>query len=108
MCPTTAAASSKYMILLSKIATTAVFMINGTINYEYALWVSLWGFIAATVLVYLVNIMLVKRMKRQSIIVWFMAGVIILSGILIPIFAGLDAKDLHEAGGNVWEFKSFC
>ena len=74
---------------------------------DYALWVSFWSVIGAVLGLHGANIYM-KKFKRQSIIVFFLALVLGLSVIGVPYFGIKDIVRAEENGFDFYGFKSLC
>ena len=73
----------------------------------YGLWIGFWSCIGM-ILGLCGTQVYMKRTGRQSIIVWTLVFVFILSVIAIPIFGGLSIKKEHDEGLDLWAFNSVC
>lgn len=56
-------ATGMYMIMFSTAASTAVFMINDMILYDYALWIGFWCFFGSVIGLILLN-KIMKKLNR--------------------------------------------
>ena len=85
--PAVASATGMYMIIFSSGATSIMMMSYGALPLDFALWIGLWSALG----IYLCLSILAKILKktnRPSIIVFVLASVLLVSAIMVPIFAG--------------------
>ena len=102
-----ATSTGQYLILFSTVASCTIYFVYGTLDWQYGLWVAAWCALAAQILLYFINLV-VKRFKRQSIILVFLTGLLVLTVIMVPTFGGLDAQKSLDEGKDIWALSSFC
>ena len=95
--------TSLFMAMLSKIAAVLLNMLSGLVIYDLALLLTIIMTICSSIMIIFVN-KLLKRYKRQSIIIIIMVCVQTVALILAPIYAILQGSKSED----FWEFKSFC
>ena len=78
-----------YMIMFSTFASSIIYITYGALNQEFAIWLGFWSIIGIIAGISLVDT-LIKRYNRQSIIVFILCFVLLISAILVPIFNGLE------------------
>ena len=100
-------ATGMYMIMFSTAASTAVFMINDMILYDYALWIGFWCFFGSVVGLIMLN-KIMKKLNRQSPIIILLSFILGISALIVPIFGVIDFINLTDKGNNIWEFGSIC
>lgn len=105
--PKVASASGLYLVTFSKIASTLVYYLNDQLDIAYGLWIGFWSCIGMVIGILGTQVYM-KRTGRQSIIVWCLVFVFVLSVISIPIFGGLSLKKEHDEGLDLMEFNSVC
>lgn len=105
--PSVVTATGMYMISFSVAGSTTTYIIYKMINIPFSLWVGIIGSFGATGGLALFNIV-TKKYNRQSIIVFVLSALMIISALMVPIFGGLDIKKLIDKGDDVFEFKSLC
>ncbi|CDW75048.1 UNKNOWN [Stylonychia lemnae] len=105
--PSVATSTSMYMIIFSSAGSTATYLINGYINLPYALWVGILGSIGAAGGLALFD-KFTKKYNRQSLIVFVLCGVMILTAFIVPIFSGLEIYQKLQRGESIFIFKSLC
>lgn len=89
--PKVASASGLYLVTFSKIASSLVYYLNEQLDLEYGLWIGFWSCIGM-VGGLLGTQFYMKKTGRQSIIVWCLVVIFVLSVISIPIFGGISLK----------------
>lgn len=108
--PAVQSATTSYMILFTSSSTTLQFAINGQFpgekQYDYALWFIIVGFFGGLTGQYVVA-MLVKRFKRESIIVFLMAVTIGLSAVAMSLVSLQTTLSDVERGVHLG-FNSLC
>mmetsp|Transcript_27937 Transcript_27937/g.20925 ORF Transcript_27937/g.20925 Transcript_27937/m.20925 type:complete len:163 (-) Transcript_27937:43-531(-) len=105
--PKVVSATSMYMIMYSTMSSTFVYIIFGTLNIQYALWISMFSAIGTLVGLKILNSIMVKY-DRQSPIVMILVFLLALAAIMVPVFGVMDVLDQRDDGVNIWGFKSFC
>ena len=83
--PQVSGACSLYLVCFSKIASCLVYILNGKMNFFYALWIGLWA-CTGGVIGSLCLIIYIKYGGRQSTIVFILAFEFVVSVVLIPYF----------------------
>ena len=81
--PLVSTATSMYMIMYSTAASTVMFLSYGTFNLSFAMWLSMWSSMGIIVGVSIVEY-LIKRYKRQSILVIILTVILGISAIIVP------------------------
>ncbi|MFO0117215.1 MAG: hypothetical protein ACK521_06240 [bacterium] len=89
-----------YLVLFSAWNSTIVNYLYGSINFQYGLWISFWSMIGTLIGLYSAD-MYVKKSGKQSIFVWMLVAVFILSAIVAPIFGGLS---IAKSSNPIWQF----
>lgn len=87
--PRVAGATSMYLVLYTTFNSSFVNVLYDTLNFEYATWLSFWSSIGSVIGLYLAD-SYVKKSGKQSIFVWILVVVFIISAIVAPVFGGLD------------------
>lgn len=91
--PAVSGASASFMILFTSSITTVQFIILGLLPWDYGLWFAANGFFAGLVGTLLIGY-LVKRYKKQSIIIFFVAVAILFAALLMCGVGIYNSKDL--------------
>jgi uncharacterized membrane protein YfcA len=98
--PAVSAASTAAMIFFTAFAATTSFVVFGLLIYDYAVMLAFIGFVSTLVgqigLAYLM-----KNNQRNSLIVFSIGGVVLLSAILMTIqsMISMAAGEKHHSGG---------
>ena len=74
---------------------------------DYALWIALWSTIGAILGLKGAN-WYMNKFGRQSIIVFCLTFIMIISTIGVPFFGFIDLKKKAESGENIKSFGSIC
>jgi uncharacterized membrane protein YfcA len=80
--PAVSGASASFMILFTSSITTVQFIIMGLLPWDYGLWFAANGFLAGLVGTLLIGY-LVRKYKKQSIIIFFVAVAILFAAFLM-------------------------
>jgi uncharacterized membrane protein YfcA len=105
--PRVSSSTSMYLVTFSNISACLIYFLIGKINYSYALWMSLASTIGSILALWIANIY-IKKLNRQSILVFFLSFVLFISFLGVPIFSGIDIIKINDEGKNIWKFNSFC
>ena len=105
--PKVSSATGMYIITFSKIATCVIYLIYGLLQMDYALWIAMWSTVGAIAGLKGANIYM-DKFGRQSIIVFCLTFIMIISSIGVPFFGVIDLKKKAEVGENITEFGSVC
>jgi uncharacterized membrane protein YfcA len=101
------AATGMYMVMVSSLATSVMYATYGTLDFEYAAWLSLWTVIG---LIYCLSKVstYIKQTNRHSIIVFLMTAILGVSALLVPIFSIIEAYQEMSRGRDILTFKDVC
>lgn len=105
--PLVSAASGLYLVTFSKVATTMVYIINGQLNLPLGLWVSFCSTIGS-VLSMLLAQKIMAATGRQSLIVWILVFIFVLSIGIIPVFGVKDLRKIHDQGISLMSYHHIC
>ena len=105
--PKVSSATGMYLILFSKIATSVLYVVFGQLQMDYGLWIAFFSTIGAMLGLKGAN-WYMRKFKRQSIILFFLAFILFISTIGVPFFGYVDLRKSQEQGGDIMAFKSFC
>ena len=89
--PMVSAASGLYLVTFSKIASVLVYYLNDQLPLFYSLWIGGWSTVGMLISLFITQ-RIMKKSGRQSIIVWCLVVIFIISVIAIPIFGGISLK----------------
>lgn len=105
--PKVSSATGMYIITFSKIATCLIYLIYGLLQMDYALWIAAWSTVGAIMGLKGANYYM-QRFGRQSIIVFCLTFIMIISSIGVPFFGIIDLRKKAEVGENITEMGSIC
>ena len=83
--PIVASSTGMYMVMFSTLSSWILFVISGTLNIAYGLWLSLFVIIGTVYGLKSIN-KYVKESGRQSILVIMLSIVLGISAVVVPIF----------------------
>jgi uncharacterized membrane protein YfcA len=103
--PAVASSTGMYMIMFSTAGSSITYIVFGTLNVQFGLWIGSWCAVASIIGLYILN-KVVKKFNRQSPIVFLLTFVLGLSALLVPLFAiiSLQGKSMEE----ILKFKNIC
>ena len=101
--PAVASSTGMYMIMFSTAGSSITYIVFGTLNMPFALWIGCWCAVASLIGLYILN-KVMKKFDRQSPVVFLLAFVLGLSALLVPVFAVVQLKGKT----GILEFKSIC
>ena len=81
--PLVATSTSMYMVMYSTGASTVMYLSYGAFNFPFGIWLSFWGSVGICVGVSIVD-HLIRKYKRQSILVFVLAFILSFSAVLVP------------------------
>ena len=102
--PRVAGQTGMYLVLFSSLNSVIVNYLYGSIDIPYGLWISFWSMIGTIIGLYCADLY-VKKSGKQSIFVWILVVVFIISAIVAPIFGGLS---IAASQNPLWQFTSPC
>ena len=105
--PKVSSATGMYMVTFSKVATTFLYLVFGLLTIDYGLWIAFWSSVG-TILGLAVANWYMNKFQRQSIIVFFLAFVLFISVVCVPIFSGTKLAKLAADGFDIHAFKPLC
>ena len=105
--PKVSSATGMYIITFSKIATCVIYLIYGLLQMDYALWIAMWSTIGAIAGLKGANYYM-EKFGRQSIIVFCLTFIMIVSSIGVPFFGVIDLKKKVDVGKDIKAFGSVC
>ena len=89
--PAVASSTGMYMIMFSTAGSSITYIVFGTLNIQFGLWIGAWCAVASLIGLYILN-KVVKKFDRQSPIVFLLTFVLGLSALLVPVFAIVNLK----------------
>ena len=103
--PAVASSTGMYMIMFSTAGSSITYIVFGTLNISYGLWIGGWCAVASIIGLYFLN-KVVKKFDRQSPIVFLLTFVLGLSAVLVPVFAIVSLRG--KSSEEILAFKSIC
>merc|ERR1711907_729566 len=100
-------ATGMYLITFSKIVTCVIYFLYGELIMDYALWAAFVSCIGSIIGLASVN-WYMRKFGRQSIIICCLTLILGLSVIGVPLFGAQNLKREHDAGKDIYGFKSIC
>lgn len=99
--PQVSSATGLYLVTFSKVASCLVYLLNGELDLPYSFWLGAWATFGSVAGMWLTNLYM-RMSGRQSIIVWMLVLVFVISVISIPILGGLSILKEMEQGKNIY------
>ena len=103
--PAVASSTGIYMIMFSTAGSSITFIVFGTLNTPYGLWIGGWCAVASIIGLYILK-KVVKKFDRQSPIVFLLTFVLGLSALLVPVFAIVSLRG--QAMSDILKFNPIC
>ena len=101
--PKVASASGMYMIIFSAGAAVMTYLFAGMINLSYGIWVGGFCIIGTFLGMWLLNTIM-KRLNRQSPLVFLLTFIFFISVIAVPVFGIQQLKGQDD----LWATNSIC
>jgi uncharacterized membrane protein YfcA len=105
--PKVSSATGMYIITFSKIATCVIYLLYGLLKMDYGLWIAFWSTVGAVAGLKGAN-WYMQKFGRQSIIVFCLTFILIISSIGVPFFGILDWKRKADVGEDITAMGSIC
>jgi len=105
--PKVSSATGLYLVTFSKIASVLIYFLDDLLDVNYGLWIGLWSCIGM-VAGLLIAQFYMKKTGRQSIIVWVLVFLLMISTVAIPIFGGLSLSKEVDEGLDLTAFSDIC
>ena len=103
--PLVATSTAMYMVLYSSTASTVIYFSYGALDLQFAAWISFWCSVGVLIGASLFD-RLFKNSKRQSLIVFILAGILALSAVVVPY---TNLQDFFEKDSEIyWQLNSIC
>ena len=87
--PKVSGATGMFLVLFSTVNTCLVNYLNGFLNLQFGVWISLWSLCGALFGMSITD-KVIAYTGKASILVWILVFVFSLSTIATPIFGGID------------------
>mmetsp|Transcript_17900 Transcript_17900/g.27679 ORF Transcript_17900/g.27679 Transcript_17900/m.27679 type:complete len:240 (-) Transcript_17900:13-732(-) len=105
--PRVSSATGLYLVLFSKISTCVLYFIFGELLLDYGFWIGFWSSVGGILGVGGANWYMAK-FGRQSIIVWVLNFMLVISVVGVPYFGVLDLIKMNDNGIDIFAFKTIC
>lgn len=105
--PKVSSATGMYIITFSKIATCVIYLLYGLLKMDYGLWIAFWSTVGAVAGLKGAN-WYMQKFGRQSIIVFCLTFILVISSIGVPFFGILDLKRKADVGEDITAMGSIC
>ena len=105
--PRVSGATGMYLVLFSTINSSFVNFLNGMINLPYGVWLGSMSMIGSILGLIFVD-WYIKRSGRQSIFVWVLVFVFLLSVIATPLFGYQSLSAEKQHGADIMAFNPIC
>lgn len=102
--PQVAAASGMYITLYNTLSTVAQFLILGRLPIVWSLFLGVFVVGCSVIGIMVINSW-VKRSGRQSLIVFILGGLVLMSAVVTPVFSFLN---MQGKAFSIWSFGSIC
>jgi uncharacterized membrane protein YfcA len=87
--PMVSSSTSMYMIMYSSAASTIVYLTYGTLDFNFALWLSFWSSVGIMIGISVIS-NIVKAQKRQSLLLFIVVGIQGMSALMVPVNSSFD------------------
>ena len=105
--PKVSGATGMFLVLYSTINSCLINYLNDFLDVPYACWISLFSLLGS-IFGMIATDHVVKMTGRQSIMVWVLVFVFVISTISTPLFGGFSIKDEAESGADIYAFTNLC
>ena len=85
MPPSVATSTSSYMIMLSTGASCVMYTMYGTLDMNFAIWLSFWCAFGIILGIMLLDWLILRFNGRQSLLVFCLVGMLIFSALLVAV-----------------------
>jgi len=105
--PKVSSATGLFLVTFSTFASVVIYFLNSQLDILYGLWIGFFscvGMLAGL----LASQYYMQKTGRQSIIVWCLVVIFVISTIAIPTFGVLSLTQEAEGGLDLWAFSSLC
>ena len=105
--PQVVTGTGMYMILFSTFSGTLVYLSIGTLLVKYALLI---GFMSTIGIIFALKVVknVMAKYNRPSIIVFILAGILLVSTIMVPISSTQNLLKAQAAGQDITAFGDMC
>ena len=103
--PAVSSSTGMYLVMFTTLGSSITYFLNGTMNIEYSLWTGAWCILGSFAGMKLLD-KVMKKWNRQSPIVFFLALILGLSALIIPVFGAIDLIEKTNLGQTIFAFKT--
>ena len=105
--PIVGTVTTNFLVLITSSSTTFQFILFKMLNFEYGFFCIIFSALGSYCGTYLVN-NYVKNTGKQSIIVFILFLVVVISAIVLPLSSLFNIIEDYKNGLNIFEFESLC
>jgi len=105
--PIVSSATSNFLVLFISSSTALQFMLSGMMNYNYGLACVVMTSVGSLMGTLIIQ-RLVKKSGRSSLIIFILAGVLLIATIVIPLHTVFKIIEMGNKGQNIWGFEPAC
>ena len=105
--PIVASSTGMYMVMFSNFSNCLLYIFSGVLDGPFALWLGLFSVLGAVVGVKLIN-EYIRRTGKSYYIAFVLAGVVLFSAVVIPVFGVLETLRDLDIGADIFTFDSVC
>ena len=105
--PLVSSATGMYMVMLATLSSSILFIMEGRMLYDYAIFLGIFMCFATYIGIKVVD-KAIKKYGRPSILVLILAGVIVLGTIITPALGIFQVIDDYETNQDLFTFSSYC
>lgn len=105
--PSVAISTALYMEMNMVVTTAAQYMIQGKMNYLYALWLMPWVVIGTLIGMSVIS-KLIRKLGRVSLLLFLLVGVLLCAAAVVTFVDVDDLMEMHARGESLIEFNSLC
>jgi hypothetical protein len=105
--PIISATTTNFLVLFTSSSTTIQFSLQGMMNFSYGGICTVFSIVGSFFGTVLIHYLLLIT-KKESILVFTLGFVLLISSFLIPTYSLLQTLEKIEYGMPIWEFNSIC
>lgn len=105
--PSVAISTALYMEMNMVVTTAAQYMIQGKMNYLYALWLMPWVVIGTLIGMSVIS-KLIRKLGRVSLLLFLLVGVLLCAAAVVTYVDVDDLMDMAARGESLTKFNSLC
>ena len=105
--PIVGTVTTNMLVLITSSSTTFQFILFKMLNLQYGIFCIIFSAVGSYCGTYLVN-NYVKKTGKQSVIVFILFCVVIISAVVLPLSSLLNIINDYKKGYDIFEFESLC